>query len=67
MHALAPDPVGLAPRVTPYRITGESDLSLETSAAIPMCKSAFYGAMLEALKLHNFLLHVSELHGIRPS
>jgi hypothetical protein len=60
MHALQPDPVGLAPRVTLYRITGESDLSLETSAAFPMCKNSLHLAVLEALKSHDFLLHVSE-------
>jgi len=51
MHALPPDPVGLAPRVTLYRITGESDLSLGKSAAIPMRKNSLYLAVLEALKL----------------
>jgi len=58
MHALQPDPVGLAPRVTPYRITGESDLSLGKSAAIPMPKNSFYLAVLEALKLRNFFPHI---------
>jgi len=51
-------PVGLAPRVTLYRITGESDLSLGKSAAIPTRKNSFYLAVLEALKLRNFFLHI---------
>jgi len=58
MHALPPDPVGLAPRVTLYRITGESDLSLGKSAAIPTRKNSFYLAVLESLKLRNFFLHI---------